>query len=85
MLVCEGVDLLDDIANMDRGSGRSPLHDGRAMFSQVIWRDLGQKSFGPDGLQVTLEDRTAHRASAVSHRSGCEPSLAEFTETLGLH
>ena len=78
----EAIDLLEDVADVDRRRRRAALDDGATMRPQVVWRDFGQQPVAPLGQQFALEDRSAHRPRAVRHRRRGQPLLAELAKAL---
>src|SRR5581483_5138904 len=80
----EAVDLLDDVADVERRRRRAAVDDGAAMCPQVIRRDLREKPLAPRRQKLTLEDRPAHGPRAVGHRRHGEPFLTELAEALRL-
>src|SRR6185437_13852591 len=43
----EAIDLLEDVADVDRRRWRAALDDGATMRPQVVWRDFGQQPGAP--------------------------------------
>src|SRR5579885_409030 len=76
----EAVDLLDDVADVERRRRRAAVDDGTAMCPQVIRRDLREKPLAPGRQELALEDRPAHGPRAVSHRRHGQPLLTELAE-----
>uniref|UniRef100_A0A0N4ZGT4 LigA n=1 Tax=Parastrongyloides trichosuri TaxID=131310 RepID=A0A0N4ZGT4_PARTI len=75
-----GVDLLDDVPDMDGRGGRAPLHDGLAMGAQVVRRDLGEQPVAPLRQDLPVEDGPPHVARAVRHGRGVHPLLRHMRE-----
>jgi len=79
-----GIDLLDDVADVDGRSGSTPLHDGLAMGAQVIRRDLGEQPVVPLRQDLPVEDGPPHVARAVRHGRLVHPLLRHMGEVAGL-
>src|SRR5579862_5129615 len=79
----KAIDLLDDIADMDRRRWRSAILHLDAKRAQIVGRDFGEQSVFPNGKDVAIEDGFTHRPRAVRHPRFLEPPLANRPKVLG--
>jgi hypothetical protein len=76
----ERVNLLNDVADMDGGSGRTAILHFGAELAQIVGLNLSEKAILPDREDVAVKDRLAHRAGALRHPRFLEPELSNCIE-----
>src|SRR3954451_15757104 len=77
----KSVNLLHDIADVDRCCWSPTLHNGSAMGTKIVRCDLIQEAPAPDRKQLAFEDRSPHCPRAVGHRCRDEPLFSELAKT----
>lgn len=79
-----GVDLFDDVPDVDGRRRRAPFDDHLAVGAKVVGRDLVQQPVAPLRQDFPVEDGPPHVAGAVRHGRMIHPALGHILEAAGL-
>jgi hypothetical protein len=79
----EAVDLLDDVADVERGGRRAAMLHLRTEHAKIVRRHLRQQAVLPGWQDVAIEDRLTHGARAVRHACLLEPAFARAGDGRG--
>lgn len=78
----EGIDLLQDVPDVDGRSRRSPSLHLVAQGSQIIGADFDEKTVLERRQDVAIDDALAHRAGGLSHACVHQPAVSHVAEGL---
>ncbi len=80
----EAEHLLDDVADVHRGSRCAARLDLGTQVAQILRADLGHQPIAERRHDVSVDDALAHRLGALCHPGFFQPALRELLEGLGL-